>query len=219
MTTTPDGATPVGRQGSDAVTFDLYVWKAPRDLDAEAAGRRIASWQAAGGDPTESPFEPSTDVGWFYRELMLEGHAIAVTSDAVPSPNTRPIWLSTDDAAPARVVAIALEPTAPRDAVDSILGLAAKYDMVVFEAGSGRLRLPLEELADDASATFWPAGAIQAAVAGVAGALLAIVAWFLSITVVSGIAIVIGGFMAVMSVYTFIHEARRRRDAGLTPRQ
>ena len=41
------------------MTFDLYIWKSPRDLDGEAAEALVASWQAAGGDPATSPFEPS----------------------------------------------------------------------------------------------------------------------------------------------------------------
>jgi hypothetical protein len=43
------------------MTFDLYVWQSPRDLDADRAGTLIESWQEAGGDPGTSPFRwPST---------------------------------------------------------------------------------------------------------------------------------------------------------------
>jgi hypothetical protein len=69
-------------------------------------------------------------------------------------------------------------------------------------------------LGDYASATFWPGGAIQAGVAGLAGLAAAVVAFVVSIPIVSGIVIVIGGFMAMMSIYTFVHEGRaamRRR--------
>ena len=76
-------------------------------------------------------------------------------------------------------------------------------------------------LAEYASATFWPGGAIQAAVAGGIGLVIAVVAWFLGIPVLSGIAIVIGGFLFVMAVYTFIHEGRKamkaRRAGGEPP--
>ena len=63
-------------------------------------------------------------------------------------------------------------------------------------------------MAAHASATFWLAGAIQAAVAGSIGGLVAIVAWFVGIPVISGVLVVIGGFMVVMAAYTFIHEGR-----------
>ena len=72
-----------------------------------------------------------------------------------------------------------------------------------------------------ASATFWPAGAIQAAVAGGIGLVIAVVAWVVGIPVLSGIVVLIGGFMFVLAVYTFIHEGRKpvkaRRTEGDTP--
>jgi hypothetical protein len=64
-------------------------------------------------------------------------------------------------------------------------------------------------MAAHASATFWPAGAIQAAVAGGVGGVIAVVAWFLDIPLLSGILVVVGGFLVVMAVYTFIHEGRK----------
>ena len=105
--------------------------------------------------------------------------------------------------------------------LDSVYGLAAKYDLVVYDTRNHGVHLPLEELAEYASATFWPGGAIQAAVAGGIGLVIAVVAWFLGIPVLSGIAIVIGGFLFVMAVYTFIHEGRKamkaRRTGGEPP--
>jgi hypothetical protein len=195
---------------SPDVTFDVYAWKSPRDLDPDGAETLIAAWRAAGADPSQSPFEPSTDVGWFYRELMQDTPGLETWSDAVPSTSTAPIWLSTTDEPPARLVAIRLSPPMPRDALDTIFGLAVKYDLVVFDAASRRIHLPLDEMAAHASATFWPAGAIQAAAAGGIGGLVAVVAWFLGIPVLSGIVVVIGAFMFVMAVYTFIHEGRKK---------
>ena len=46
--------------------------------------------QEAGGDPHKSPFEPSTDVAWFYRELMKDVPGVVATSDAVPNPSATP---------------------------------------------------------------------------------------------------------------------------------
>jgi len=192
------------------VTFDLYAWKSPRDLDPDGAEALIASWLAAGADPSESPFAPDSDVGWFHRELMRDAPGLETTSDAVPSTSTAPIWLSTTDEPPARMVAIRLSQVMPHDALDTIFSLAVKYDLVLFDAVSRRIHLPLEEMDAHASATFWPAGAIQAAVAGGVGGVVAVVAWLLGIPVLSGIVAVIGGFMFVMAVYTFIHEGRKR---------
>jgi len=203
------------------VTFDLYAWQSPRDLDADQAEAMIESWHEAGGDPSHSPFEPSTDIGWFYRELIKDVPGLEASSDAVPSRSRTPIWLSSEDEPPARVVAMRLSPALPSDSLDSILGLATKYDLVLFDARNRRIHLPLEEMAAYASATFWPAGAIQAAVAGGIGALMAVAAWFIGIPVLSGLLIVIGGFLFVMAVFTFIHEGRKalkaRRTRGESP--
>jgi hypothetical protein len=191
------------------VAFDLYAWKSPRDLDADRAEELLESWRATGSDPSTSPFEPDADVGRFHRELMKDVPGLVVSSDAVPNPSTAPIWLAATSEPPARVVVISLSPTAPRDTLEAIFGLAAKYDLVLFDARSRRVHLPLAEMTADASATFWPGGAIQAAVAGGVGAVIAVVAWFLGIPLLSGILVVVGGFMVVMAVYTFIHEGRK----------
>jgi hypothetical protein len=135
---------------------------------------------------------------------------LVVSSDAIPNPSTAPIWLATTTARPpARLVVISLSPTAPRDTIEAIFGLAAKYDLVLFDTRNRRLHLPLEEMATHASATFWPGGAIQAGVAGGIGGVIAVVAWFLGIPLLSGLLVVAGGFMVVLAVYTLIHESRR----------
>jgi hypothetical protein len=143
---------------------------------------------------------------------------VEASSDAVPNPSTAPVWLSATPEPPARMLAMRLPPALPPEALDAIFGLAAKYDLVVFDARSRRLHLPLEEMAAHASATFWPAGAIQAALAGGIGGTIAVVAWLLGIPFLSGLLVLVGGFMFVMVVYTFIHEGRKavntRRTEG-----
>jgi hypothetical protein len=192
-----------------AAPFDLYVWKARRNLDLSQAAAIVASWEAAGGDPAASPFEPDTDIGWFHRELMADHPGLEVVSDAVPNTSTRPIWLSTEAAPAARLVAIRLPQSAAEGVLESVFGLATKYDLVVFDRQGQHIHVPLQEMADHASATFWPRGAIQAAVAGSAGGGIAVLGWFLGIPIVSWVLVAAGGFMAVMAVFTFIHEGRR----------
>lgn len=207
-----------GWEDMQNVTFDVYAWKSPRDLDGDRAAALVGSWQDAGGDPSASPFEPSSDVGWFHRELTKDLPALEASSDAVPNESRAPIWMSGTSEPPARVVAIRLSPNTPHDVLDSIFGLAAKYDLVLFDARSRRVHLPLEAMGAHASATFWPSGAIQAAVAGGIGGVVAIVAWLLAIPVISGLLVIVGGFMFVMAVWTFVHEGRKavraRRDRG-----
>jgi hypothetical protein len=138
------------------VNFDLYVWQSPRDLDADGAAALIEAWQESGGDPSRSPFEPSSDVGWFHRELVKDAPDPEVLSDAVPNPSKTPIWLSTEPEPPAREVAMRLPPNTPRDGLKLIFGLATKYDLVLFNARTRRVTRPLEQMEAYASATFWP---------------------------------------------------------------
>jgi hypothetical protein len=190
--------------------FDLYVWEAPRDVDEARAAALVRDWEAAGGDPAVAPFEPSTSIGWFHRELKNDNTGLVLVSDANPNPSTRPAWLSANDVEPpARVVAIRITDDAAVDALDDVYGLAVKYDLVVFDARSGRLHFPMKEMADYADATFWPSGAIQAAVAGGFGLLIAVIAWIIGIPILSWIVILVGGFMFVMAVFTFVHEGRK----------
>jgi hypothetical protein len=191
------------------VTFDLYAWKSPRDLDADGAAALVQRWHEEGADPAAGPFEPSSDVGWFHRELVNDRTGLELVSDANPNPSTKPVWLSGgDDEPPARLVAIRLGPETSGEAVDDIFSLAVKYDLVVFDPRANRVHLPLDEMAAYASATFWPGGAVQAAVAGGFGLVLAIVGWFLPIPIVGWILIIVGGFLFVMAVFTFVHEGR-----------
>jgi pimeloyl-ACP methyl ester carboxylesterase len=199
------------------MSYDLYVWSDRHDLEPEEAMTRVDTWVQAGADPAAGPFEPSTDVAWFFRELTKELPDLEAQSDAVRDTSRTPIWLSTDDPLPARVVAIHLTPDSARDDLDAILGLAAKYDLVLFDPRGRRINRPLETMAEHATATFWPRGAIQAFVAGAVGLGIAVLGWSLGIAVLSWIAILVGGFLVVMAVFTFIHEGRRtlaRRSAG-----
>ena len=202
---------------SDRIGFDLYVWASPRDLDAEGAADLIDAWVDQSADPRAAPFEPSEDVGWFYVELLKDVAGIEAVSDGVPNTRSRPIWLETTPPTPARLVAIRLSPTTTRDDLDTIYGLATKYDLVLFDPSGPSLHLPLADMAEYATATFWPRGALQAFVAGSVGAAVVVISWILGIPILSWIGIIVGGFLFVMAVYTFIHEGRklwRRRGSS-----
>jgi len=205
-----------GEEGR-SMAFDVVVWSSPRDLDPDAAGAPVRRWLDEGGDPAASPFEASSDIGWFVRELRNDLPDIDVVSDAVPTASSRPVWLATDPEPAARVAAIRLARDGRvRDELESIFGLATKYDLIVYEAGRHRVTRPLQVMADHASATFWPRGAIQAGVAGAVGLVLAAAGWLLPIPIVGWILILVGGFLFAMAVFTFVHEGRasmaRRRD-------
>jgi hypothetical protein len=174
------------------------------------AAALVDGWLAAGGDPAHSPFEPTTDMGWFYRELKQDLPTIDAVSDAVPRQTKVPIWMSGTDEAPARVVAIRLSRPPLGEEFDEVFSLATKYDLVVFNPHRPSVHLPLEQMSALASATFWPNGAIRGAVAGVIGAAIAAGAWVIGIPILSGIAIIVGLFLVVLTLWTFVHELRKR---------
>lgn len=194
------------------MTDDVYIWQAPRDIDAAAAAQLVATWQAAGGIPRESPFEQSTNIGWFVRELKQDYPELELETDAVPTNTSTPVWLSGSKEPPARVVVIRDYPSVSDALHQDVMSLAAKYDLAVFSPNASSepvLTFPFQALEAYASATFWPHGARQAATAGVGGAILAVVAWFIGFPIVSGVLIVIGVFMAALAVLTFVWEGRR----------
>jgi hypothetical protein len=198
------------------VTSDIYVWSAPRDLDADAAQELIRDWEAAGGEPAASPFEPSTDVGWFHRELTKDHPRIDVRSDAIPNPSRLPIVLAANNEPPARVVAINLprdEIAALREIVEDVYSLAVKYDLVVYEPGRAAIHQPNREMAEYASATFWPRGAIRTLVAIAVGVVVAVVAWSLAVPLVSGGVALFAAFMVAIFVITLVAEGRKAFNA------
>jgi hypothetical protein len=202
--------------------FDLYVWQSPRDVDDERAVSLVRAWEAEGENPSTAPFGASTDIAWFHRELKHDAAGLELVSAADLNPSTTPVWLATNDEPAARIVAIRITPSATVDDVDDVFSLAVKYDLVLFDRRRGRVHFPMQEMADYADAKFWPGGAIQAALAGAFGVLIAIAAWIVGIPILSGIVIVIGGFMFVMAVFTFVHAGRtwfgsRRIDSDAPP--
>jgi hypothetical protein len=203
------------------VNFDIYVWAAPRDLDADAAGDMVAAWEAAGGDPSQSPFEPSTDIGWFRRELGNAAPLLEVSSDAVPKASRLPIVLSTEDEPPARVIAIRLpreDAAAAHEALEEIYSLAVKYDTVVYEPARAAIHQPQREMAEYASATFWPRDAIRTVVAIVIGLGVGVLAWQLGVPLLSGGIALFALFMVAIFVVTLVSEGRkalaRSNDSG-----
>jgi hypothetical protein len=202
------------------VRFDLYVWAAPRDLDAEVASHVVRGWEAAGGDPAQSPFKPSTDIGWFHRELMKDLPWLEVTTDAVPNPSRLPIVLAADDEPPARVIAIRLprdDAAAAHEAYEEVYWLAVKYDTVLYEPGRDAYHEPQRDVAMAASEAFWPRMAIRTVIAIVIGVVIAVVAWQIGIPLLSGAVALFALFMVWIFVLTLVAAAREALERRGSP--
>ncbi|HEX3266209.1 MAG TPA: hypothetical protein VHR16_11125 [Candidatus Limnocylindrales bacterium] len=194
--------------------YDIYAWAGPRDLGADDAAARIDAWEAEGGDVASAPFEPSSDVAGFYREVesdLRDMPGFEALAAAEPHRGRGPVWLQTEPAPPAPIAAIRLprgSESALREALADIYGTATKFDLMVLDATNGVIHEPMAEMSAYAKATFWPRGAIRAAVFGIAGLLAAVAAYAIGIPIVSGLVIIVGLFLVAITVFTFFAELR-----------
>jgi hypothetical protein len=151
------------------MAFDLLVWSSPRELDADAAGALVHRWLDEGGDPARAL--RASRRHRVVRPRAAQTTCPTSTSSRMPS---RPSPLgrcgSPRTRNRRRVAAIRLARDGRvQDELESIFGLATKYDLMVYEPARHRVMRPMQVMADHASATFWPRGAIQAAVGGALG--------------------------------------------------
>ena len=124
-----------------------------------------------------------------------------------------PVWLAgatSDEPAPKTHVAVIHFPDGPtRGVLELVFGLATKYDLVVFDPQRPRVYEPMAEMAEYASASFWPRGAIRTFVAGVIGLAIAVGAWVIAIPVLNILGVLVGGFLVVLSVVVLAAEGRK----------
>ena len=199
--------------------YDIYAWAAPRDLTPEAAADRIEEWEARGADPAQAPFEPSSDTAGFYREVehdLRDLPGFEIVADAEPHRGRGPVWLQTDPAPPAHIAALTLprgSESALREVLNDVYGTATKFDLILLDAVNGRLHEPMAEMGAIADATFWPSGAIRAAIAGGGGLVAAIAAYLIGIPIISGLVMTVGLFMFLLTVVVFAGYLRKGGQA------
>jgi hypothetical protein len=183
------------------MSFDLYVWKGPIVRTGEAASALVGRSLDA-----TSPFDPSADVVGFYRELIATYPPLEAFPEADLIAGTATTHWSVSPGPSDRFIEMHLQWGTPDKVLDFITALARRHALVLFDPQGPDVHLP-----DDPEE--WPpftlAAAIRALVAGLVGAVIAVVGWVVAIPLVSGIAIVVGGFLAVMAVYTFIAQCLR----------
>ena len=200
--------------------YDIYAWQAPRDLTPEEAADRIDAWEARGADPADAPFEASSDTAGFYRELehdMRDLPGFEIVADAEPHRGRGPVWLQTEPAPPAHIAALTLprgSESALREVLNDVYGTATKFDLILLDAANGRLHEPMAEMGAYAERTFWPNGAIRTAIAGGGGLLAAIAAYVIGIPIISGLVMIVGLFMFLLSVSVFVTYARNSRSSS-----
>jgi hypothetical protein len=183
----------------------LIVWKAPPVEDEDAAARLLHDFYATGD---ESALEPSDDVAGFYDDLMalyppLEG-ADVEDGDVAPS------WSSTPERSD-RVVCMNYGWSAPDALLDDIERLAREHGLVLYDPQGPYVLGP-----DDPQTEFVAnkREILRVTLICLGGLLVAVGAWYASITVVSWVVIAVAGFLAVMAAYTlcvYARQAQQRR--------
>jgi hypothetical protein len=100
------------------------------------------------------------------------------------------------------VVLLDLRWSASGEAVDAIHELARTHELVLYDPQGPEVYPPYAD--DEAAARPSRGEFLQALAGGAFGVFLVVVAWFASIPVLTWALVVVGGFLAVLAVYTLV---------------
>lgn len=183
----------------------LFVWKAPRVPDEDAAARLVREYLETGDDRA---FESSPDVLSFYDEVV----GLHPPPETVGGAEDRVTWASTPERSD-RIVEVDYAWSAPSEFLDDVARLARERGLVLYDPQGPTLYDP----DDPGDATYVPNAREVARVVllVVVDVVVAAVAWYASITIVSWVVVVVAAFLAVMGVATLVVYARdalRRRS-------
>jgi hypothetical protein len=184
----------------------LIVWKTPPVGNEGEAARLLRGYYETGD---ETAFQPSEDVARFYDEVIAL-YPLLERVDTEDADRT-PTWASTPERSD-RVVSLDYSWSAPDALLRDIERLAREHRLVLYDPQGPDVSGP-DDLNDE---PYVPDRRETARVTliGVAAILVAVGAWYASITVASWVVIAVAGFLALMSGYTlfvYAREARERR--------
>src|SRR5262245_17089329 len=206
------------------MSYDLYVWKGPIVRNPEDAAALVDR-----SDDPESPFEPSLDVTNFYDELVEHFPPLESYEESALADRSVETWWSVSPERSDRFIELHLHWGGPDDLAEFIYQRARRHALVLYDPQGPDVHLPDDVLTRGGGPEGeWPpfrkrdaARAASAALIGLAIAIvswklnvllgmeMAIVAWNLNVLIVSGVAIVVGLFLFVMAIATFIGEGWR----------
>ena len=174
--------------------MDLYVWKRPFTTDEDEAQRLITH-------EDESVFEPSAELEQFYAELMeLFPPPEAFT---VEEQGRNPVPWADSPHGSDRLVWLSIRWSAEGDDLDTIVELARKHDLVLYDPQGPCFHSPADESEGepfDLTVGAYVRGVLLAAF----GLLLVWLAWKASIPVLSWIVIFAGAFVTLVAASTTI---------------
>ena len=176
------------------MSFDLVAWKGPAVKDEDEAHALVRRF-----DVSEDPdiFDQSEDLLRFYDDLIARYPALETFDDDDEGLKRIP-WSETPERSD-RVIEISIRWSAPDEALDTIVELARKYDLVLYDPQGPAIHSPEMDGPEDVAGQVW-----FALRGGGIGVLLIVAGAFIPYRLVSWPLFVIGGFLVVMTVYTLI---------------
>lgn len=178
------------------MSMDLMAWKAPRTTDEDEAKALVDRYGAALERGDAAVFEPSDDVLRFYDELLaryppLEGYDDDKQRD-VAAP-----WAMTPERSD-RFIEMSVRWSAPAEALDFIVELARKHDLVLYDPQGPVVHWPEGPPGPPSD----PRGEIGRALGiGLIGVLLVVAGWLVPYRILSWPMMGIGLFVVVVIVY------------------
>ena len=177
------------------MSFDLIAWKAPAVTDEDEARTLVRRFDAA-----EDPriFERSQDLLGFYDDLLARYPALEAFEDDDERLKQTP-WSETPERSD-RVIEISIRWHAPDAALETIVELARKYELVLYDPQGPSLHSPdVPSGPEDIAGQVW-----YAVRGGAVGLLLVIAGIFVPYTLVRWPLFIVGGFLIVGMIYTLV---------------
>ena len=169
---------------------------------------RLSERMARLGD--ETAFEPSPELAAFHEELIRLYPALEnIDEDDVP-----PTWAATPRRSD-RVMSMDYSWSAPDEMLDELERLARKHKLMFYDPQGPTLRGPEPPTIEPVAPPAREVGRVT--LIGVAAVLVAVGAWYASITILSGLVIVVAAFLALMSALTLVHYAHEHLKARSAP--
>jgi len=177
------------------MSFDLIVWKEPAVTTEEEARSLLHRFREKDDSRV---FHASEDLLHFYDELLVRCPALESYDDDESRAAGSP-WSVTPERSD-RVIELNIRWRAPDAMVDTMVELARKHQLVMYDPQGPTLHSPI---ADDEPPDI--AGQVkQALSAGAVGLLLIVPGRLIPIAFLSWLIVGIGAFLVLMTVYTLV---------------
>jgi hypothetical protein len=183
------------------MSYDLLFWKAPVVRDEDKARALTHRWL----EDETGPFEASDDVLRFYDDVLAKYPPLeSYSMDELRRSPAVSHWSETPERSD-RLVVMSFSWSVPGEVIDTVIALARQHELVLYDPQGPHVQAPGES---DEATPVGVADFVWGTLVGIAGALVALVAWLASVPILSGIFVVGGAFLALMAILTLVHDVR-----------